>query len=47
MEQGGTLVAGGGRESGSDAWSGYMGRTTNTINYSGRLPPAQVVEFTV
>ncbi|MEV4581228.1 hypothetical protein AB0K16_49145 [Nonomuraea jabiensis] len=32
VEQGGTLVAGGGRESGSDAWRGYIRPATNTIN---------------
>lgn len=44
---GGERQTGGGRESGSDAWKGYMRRATNTINYSGRLPLAQGVDFTV
>lgn len=44
---GGEKPTGGGRESGSDAWKGYMRRATNTINYSGRLPLAQGVDFTV
>ena len=42
---GGEKETGGGRESGSDAWKGYMRRQTNTINYSGELPLAQGVEF--
>ncbi|MEV0406191.1 aldehyde dehydrogenase family protein [Actinoallomurus sp. NPDC050550] len=42
---GGEKETGGGRESGSDAWRGYMRRATNTINYSGELPLAQGVEF--
>jgi aldehyde dehydrogenase (NAD+) len=33
---GGEKETGGGRESGSDAWKGYMRRATNTINYSAR-----------
>src|SRR5471032_562826 len=37
----------GGRESGSDAWKGYMRRATNTINYSRELPLAQGVKFDV
>ena len=44
---GGEKETGGGRESGSDAWRGYMRRATNTINCSGELPLAQGVEFTV
>jgi aldehyde dehydrogenase (NAD+) len=44
---GGEKETGGGRESGSDAWKGYMRRATNTINYSGELPLAQGVKFTV
>jgi aldehyde dehydrogenase (NAD+) len=44
---GGEKQTGGGRESGSDAWRSYMRRATNTINYSGRLPLAQGVDFTV
>ena len=42
---GGEKSTGGGRESGSDAWKGYMRRATNTINYSNELPLAQGVEF--
>jgi aldehyde dehydrogenase (NAD+) len=44
---GGEKETGGGRESGSDAWKAYMRRATNTVNYSGSLPLAQGVEFTV
>jgi aldehyde dehydrogenase (NAD+) len=42
---GGEKNTGGGRESGSDAWRGYMRRATNTINYSTELPLAQGVNF--
>jgi aldehyde dehydrogenase (NAD+) len=42
---GGEKETGGGRESGSDAWKGYMRRQTNTINYSASLPLAQGVKF--
>jgi aldehyde dehydrogenase (NAD+) len=42
---GGEKTTGGGRESGSDAWRGYMRRATNTINYSRELPLAQGVSF--
>jgi aldehyde dehydrogenase (NAD+) len=42
---GGEKSTGGGRESGSDAWRGYMRRATNTINYSTELPLAQGVAF--
>ncbi|MBK1665666.1 aldehyde dehydrogenase family protein [Rhodospirillum rubrum] len=42
---GGEKDTGGGRESGSDAWKGYMRRATNTVNYSGALPLAQGVSF--
>jgi aldehyde dehydrogenase (NAD+) len=42
---GGEKETGGGRESGSDAWKGYMRRQTNTINYSRELPLAQGVVF--
>jgi aldehyde dehydrogenase (NAD+) len=44
---GGEKETGGGRESGSDAWKGYMRRQTNTINYSRELPLAQGVEFNI
>ena len=42
---GGEKTTGGGRESGSDAWRGYMRRATNTINYSRDLTLAQGVAF--
>jgi aldehyde dehydrogenase (NAD+) len=42
---GGEKSTGGGRESGSDAWRGYMRRATNTVNYSTALPLAQGVQF--
>jgi L-aminoadipate-semialdehyde dehydrogenase len=42
---GGEKNTGGGRESGSDAWRGYMRRATNTVNYSDQLPLAQGVNF--
>ena len=42
---GGEKTTGGGRESGSDSWRGYMRRATNTINYSTSLPLAQGVDF--
>ena len=42
---GGEKTTGGGRESGSDAWRGYMRRATNTVNYSADLPLAQGVNF--
>ncbi|WP_095590767.1 L-piperidine-6-carboxylate dehydrogenase [Actibacterium ureilyticum] len=44
---GGEKETGGGRESGSDAWKGYMRRQTNTINYSAELPLAQDVVFDI
>ncbi|GAN53791.1 L-piperidine-6-carboxylate dehydrogenase [Tanticharoenia sakaeratensis] len=44
---GGEKETGGGRESGSDSWRGYMRRATNTINYSTALPLAQGVSFDV
>ncbi|WP_426399184.1 aldehyde dehydrogenase family protein [Ralstonia sp. R-29] len=44
---GGEKETGGGRESGSDAWKGYMRRATNTINYSNTLQLAQGVRFDV
>jgi len=44
---GGEKETGGGRESGSDAWRGYMRRQTNTINYSDELPLAQGVKFDI
>jgi len=44
---GGEKETGGGRESGSDAWRGYMRRQTNAINYGRTLPLAQGVTFEV
>ncbi len=44
---GGEKETGGGRESGSDAWRGYMRRQTNTINWSAALPLAQGVKFDI
>ena len=44
---GGEKETGGGRESGSDAWKGYMRRQTNTINWSSEMPLAQGVKFEV
>jgi aldehyde dehydrogenase (NAD+) len=44
---GGEKETGGDRESGSDAWKGYMRRATNTINYSSELPLAQGVDFSI
>ncbi|MCG3168820.1 MAG: Succinate-semialdehyde dehydrogenase [NADP(+)] [Pseudomonadales bacterium] len=42
---GGEKETGGGRESGSDAWKGYMRRSTSTVNYSTELPLAQGISF--
>jgi aldehyde dehydrogenase (NAD+) len=44
---GGEKETGGGRESGSDAWKGYMRRQTNTINWSKELPLAQGIKFEI
>jgi aldehyde dehydrogenase (NAD+) len=44
---GGEKETGGGRESGSDSWKGYMRRQTATINYSRDLPLAQGVTFDI
>ena len=44
---GGEKETGGGRESGSDAWKGYMRRQTSTVNYSDELPLAQGVSFDI
>lgn len=44
---GGEKETGGGRESGSDAWKGYMRRQTNTINYSSSMPLAQGIKFDI
>lgn len=42
---GGEKETGGGRESGSDAWKGYMRRQTSTINWGDALPLAQGIQF--
>jgi aldehyde dehydrogenase (NAD+) len=42
---GGEKETGGGRESGSDAWKGYMRRQTTTINWGKELPLAQGITF--
>ncbi|WP_284146374.1 L-piperidine-6-carboxylate dehydrogenase [Pseudomonas mosselii] len=42
---GGEKETGGGRDSGADAWKGYMRRQTNTVNYSRELPLAQGIVF--
>ncbi|MCH9756749.1 MAG: aldehyde dehydrogenase family protein [Gammaproteobacteria bacterium] len=42
---GGEKETGGGRESGSDAWKGYMRRQTNTLNWGSEMPLAQGIEF--
>ena len=42
---GGEKNTGGGRESGSDAWKGYMRRQTVSKNYGKTLPLSQNVEF--
>jgi len=44
---GGEKETGGGRESGSDAWKGYMRRQTNTLNWSTNLPLAQGIKFDI
>lgn len=44
---GGEKETGGGRESGSDAWKGYMRRQTNTINWGDTLPLAQGIKFSL
>ena len=44
---GGEKDTGGGRESGSDAWKGYMRRQTVTINYGNTLPLAQGIRFNI
>lgn len=44
---GGEKETGGGRESGSDAWKGYMRRQTSAINYGRDVPLAQGVTFEV
>lgn len=44
---GGEKATGGGRESGSDAWKGYMRRQTTTINWGKELPLAQGIKFEV
>ncbi len=44
---GGEKETGGGRESGSDSWKGYMRRQTVTINYGSELPLAQGIRFEI
>jgi aldehyde dehydrogenase (NAD+) len=44
---GGEKDTGGGRESGADAWRGYMRRVTSTVNYGTTLPLAQGIRFDV
>jgi aldehyde dehydrogenase (NAD+) len=44
---GGEKETGSGRESGSDAWKGYMRRQTSTVNFSSKLPLAQGVTFDI
>lgn len=44
---GGEKDTGGGRESGSDAWKGYMRRQTVTVNFSDALPLAQGIRFDI
>ncbi|NLH82138.1 MAG: aldehyde dehydrogenase family protein [Phyllobacteriaceae bacterium] len=44
---GGEKETGGGRESGSDAWKGYMRRQTSAMNYGHEMPLAQGVVFDV
>jgi aldehyde dehydrogenase (NAD+) len=44
---GGEKETGGGRESGSDAWKGYMRRSTSTVNFSTSLPLAQGIKFDI
>ncbi len=44
---GGEKETGGGRESGSDAWKGYMRRQTVTVNYGRELPLAQGIRFDI
>lgn len=44
---GGEKETGGGRESGSDAWKGYMHRQTNTINWGKEFPLAQGIKFEI
>ncbi|SHH66355.1 aldehyde dehydrogenase family protein [Cognatishimia maritima] len=44
---GGEKETGGGRESGADAWKGYMRRQTSTVNFSAELPLAQGVKFDI
>ncbi len=42
---GGEKETGGGRESGSDSWKSYMRWETVTVNWSGKLPLAQGIQF--
>lgn len=42
---GGEKETGGGRESGSDAWKGYMRRMSSAVNFSHEMPLAQGIKF--
>ena len=42
---GGEKETGGGRESGSDAWKGYMRRQSSAVNFSDGMPLAQGIKF--
>lgn len=44
---GGEKETGGGRESGADAWKGYMRRVTSAVNYGSAMPLAQGVVFDI
>lgn len=44
---GGEKETGGGRESGSDSWKGYMRRLTSAINFSGEVTLAQNIQFDI
>jgi aldehyde dehydrogenase (NAD+) len=44
---GGEKETGGGRESGSDSWKGYMRRQTTVVNYSGGVELAQGVTLDI
>ncbi|MBN2054819.1 aldehyde dehydrogenase family protein, partial [bacterium] len=44
---GGEKVTGGGRESGSDAWKGYMRRLTSVVNFSDAVELAQGISFDI
>lgn len=46
-DEGAEKEAGGGRESGSDAWKAYARRQTVSMNYGADLPLAQGVQFVI